>query len=514
MSNTILEVKHLNIEVPVIEPKSGLPSGEKIRILEDAAFSLQKGSFTLLCGPTGCGKSSLLDRISRGQDPEIFLEEGVQVAVVRQNPGDQIVTDKVWHELAFALENRGCPPQTIRRKVAEISLFFHIENWYDRYTKELSGGEKQILNLAAAMVSGPDLLLLDEPTAQLDPASEENFMNLLERLHREMGITILMAEHTLERMLGMADFLIVIKKGRIIAFGAVEDCLLHGGMKEGEIGLPVWLPLYLKSEKKRPVPLTFMEAKEWLEGLEDKEILRRESALPKKSPMAAKQEKKPQIAMEAKDVWFEYPEHSGPVLRGMDICLLSGEVLGIVGGNGSGKTTLLKLIAGIAKPDEGKIKVKISEVAFLPQDVEMLFLKDSVAEVLGGGKDAMKAWIGGEKEGEALADRHPYDLSGGEKQLLALSLLLRSSADKKILLLDEPTRGLDLQWKRRLANLIASLQSEGKTILLVTHDLEFAEAVTDRIALLFHGEIVECEDTEEFIKRGYFYTTARERLLK
>ena len=507
-------------------------------------FSVERGSFTVLCGQSGSGKTTLLRLLKRElaphgtQDGEILYcgvplsalddrRSAAEIGFVRQDPDEQLVTDKVWHELAFGLESLGLKNGDIRRRVGEMASYFGIQSWYHNDTDHLSGGQKQLLNLAAVMVMQPKLLLLDEPTSQLDPIAAADFIATLQKLNRELGLTILLSEHRLEEVFPVADRVIVMERGKPCLTGTPRE--LCGALRGHPLaqGLPsasrIWAGLDVPDV---PCPLTVREGRELLETRFSDRSGARISVRPRPET--------PPV-LEAEGLCFRYEKDAPDVLRELSLSVRGGEIFALLGGNGAGKTTTLHLLAGLEKPYRGTIRVlgkKMKDykngalyrgcLSLLPQSPRTIFLKDSVREdyrqllEAHGVKaaeqtekiDAMAARL----DIAPLLDRHPYDLSGGEQQKCALGKLLLT--DPKILLLDEPTKGLDAEYKDRLRSLLHGLRAEGRTVVMVTHDVEFAAAVADRCALFFDGEVIADGAPNEFFSGNHFYTTAASRIAR
>ena len=499
--------------------------------LSDISFSAERGEFIVLCGATGSGKSTLLRMLKRELSPlgerkgEVYYkgrrlseledrESASAIGFVMQSPEQQIVTDKVWHELAFGLENLGIPKSDIARRVAEMASYFGIGPWYGRDTAELSGGQKQLLNLAAVLVMQPELLILDEPTAQLDPIAAADFIATLKRLNQDFGLTIIIAEHRLEDVIPTGDRLMVMEKGKLIADGRPEQVI--SGLRDRHdilCGMPAAARLSTELGAEGECPLTVRAGREFIEQGYWNEV---------RSLPAAEIQQQGETALEFRDVYFRYTRDSKDILRGLDLKVFCGEIFCILGGNGSGKTTSLKAAAGLIKAYSGSIKVfgkKLKEyknrslyrncLAMLPQDVQTVFLKNTVREELEecGAKAAELPY-----DISHLLDKHPYDLSGGEQQLTALAKVL--AAEPKLLLLDEPTKGLDASAKRNIISVLKQLKNDGMTIVTVTHDVEFAAMCADRCAMFFDGGIVSSGAPDEFFSENSFYTTAASRMTR
>lgn len=496
-------------------------------ILRDVSFTIEKGDFVTLAGPTGCGKSTLLRLLKKELAPrgeqtgKIFYQgkelssykEGDlahQIGFVMQNPEHQCVTDKVWHELAFGLENMGMDRQQMRFRLAEMASYFGMDPWLEKEVYTLSGGQKQLLNLASVLIMSPEILILDEPTSQLDPIAAENFIHTIKKLNEETGITILMAEHRLESVLPISNKVLLMQKGKIVYEGKPEDIKADAPYFEVfRLAMPVSLRLYMEFAKKghkEPCPLTVAQGKRYLHT----HFKNTKKALTRMDNQGLAKEKKAPC-LEVSSLWFKYEKKGADVLKETSFSLYEGEIFCILGANGSGKSTALKCAAGLLKPYAGKVKRTTDRIGYLPQDVETVFVTDQVWEdlkLVGYDKDSFAFPF-------ALSpyyDKHPYDLSGGEKQLVALAKILAKGAD--ILLLDEPAKGLDANAKERLLDLLAILKSQGKAILVVTHDVEFAALCGDRCALFSRGEIVSEKEENSFFTHNTFYTTAAARISK
>ena len=541
----LLEVKNLSFTYPR-QPKD---TTEPKPALSDVSLEIRKGEFMVLCGASGCGKSTLLRLLKRELAPEgeksgeiIFCgkeqstlserEAACEIGYVLQNPENQIVTDKVWHELAFGLENMGVPTPVIRRRVAEMACFFGIDDWFRKKTTELSGGQKQLLNLASILSMQPKLLILDEPTSQLDPIAASDFIHTLSKINKELGLTILLTEHRLEEVFPLADRVAVMDQGKLLF---VESPRQAGHeLKKFDpnhrmlLGLPSAVRIYQGLDAEDVTcPLTVRDGRNFIEENYNNTITRLEREPEKK------EEKDRPIAMRMKDICFRYEKEEPDVLDHVALTLYEGEVVSLLGGNGAGKTTLLSVISGTNRPYYGKIEVfgkrlqkyrgkelYIRKLASLPQNPQTIFLKmtvredyEELAKVLGCKKSELEDKIQAvaqQLEITHLLDRHPYDLSGGEQQRAAIGKVLL--LEPRLLLLDEPTKGIDAWSKRQLGNLLKDLRGQGITLLMVTHDVEFAAEVSDRCGLFFDHEITSVDTPEEFFCNNNYYTTAANRI--
>ncbi len=488
-------------------------------------LTINAGEFLVLCGISGCGKSTLLRQLkpilalhgSRegqvligGRDVTSFSqkEQAQRIGFVMQNPDNQIVCDKVWHELAFGLENLGCPPGEIRARVAEMATFFGISTWYEKNVTELSGGQKQLLNLAAVMVMQPDILILDEPTAQLDPIAAHDFLETVSKINKELGTTVLLSEHRLEEALPLSDKVIVLEQGKVIAEGTLPQVGAQLAEQKSPMlsAFPTPMRVYFAQPDAKPCPVNVREGRLWLS---DKTLQKKDY------PQTEKAKGKPLLSSEG--LWVRYEQASPDVLRNVSQRLHEGECYALLGGNGTGKSTLLSVLMGTKKPYRGKVKVaEGKKIATLPQNPQCLFLTKSVSLELWNmvtKEDAEKVQsVVDFCELGNLLDRHPYDLSGGEQQRLALAKILLTEPD--ILLLDEPTKGLDAHFKQKLARLLNRLKQQGIAILMVSHDVEFCAEYADRLGLFFDGHIVSEDEPRRFFAGKNFYTTAASRMAR
>ncbi len=510
------------------------PEQSKLALAE-IDLSVGQGEFLVLCGPSGCGKSTLLRQLKTALAPhgdkagEIRFagrvlseidqrEQSARIGFVQQSPDNQIVTDKVWHELAFGLESLGFDTPTIRRRVAEMASYFGIQNWFYKNVTELSGGQKQLLNLASIMVMQPDLLILDEPTSQLDPIAAADFLATLGKINRELGTTVIITEHRLEEAFPLASRVAVLDKGRLICTGrpAAVGAALKDTGHDMFLAMPTPMRIWAATPTERPTdcPVTVAEGRQWLAGIADTIQPQRLPAEP-----AHSYPEKPVIT--ADDLWFKYDKDLPDVVKGLSLQVKKGELLALLGGNGAGKTTSLKLLAGLLKPYRGSVRIAGS-VGVLPQNPQTLFVKKTVREdlfeILQGRKLSRQtveqnvASVVQLCRLSELLDRHPYDLSGGEQQRAALAKVLLLAPD--ILLLDEPTKGLDAEFKQALAEILQTLLDRGVTIVMVSHDVEFCAAYAHRCALFFDGSVVTEAAPRSFFSGNSFYTTAANRMVR
>lgn len=513
---------------------------ESVPALQNVSLSIEAGSFTVLCGRSGCGKSTLLRQLKpilqpHGTQTGTILFEGkslsslsqreqsARIGFVLQNLDAQLVTDKVWHELAFGLESLGLSTPVIRRRVAEIASFFGIQNWFYKPVCELSGGQKQLVNLASVMALEPSVLLLDEPTSQLDPIAATDFLSTLGRINRELGTTIILSEHRLEDALALSTNVVFLERGRILDTGTASEVgsRLKAAGSDMFSAMPVPMRIYAGVPNDLPCPVTVAQGRQWLEAFSETHPL---CPVP---PATPSEKREGPAAVELDEAFFRYDKQSPDVVKALTLRAYPGELLAILGGNGTGKSTTMGLISGIHRAYCGKVSVlgtapqEVSgKIALLPQDPQTLFVKNTVIEDLlsvldDAPRDRRKA-LALEKarlcELMELLERHPYDLSGGEQQRAALcKVLLR---EPEVLLLDEPTKGLDAEFKRVFARIIKRLCARGVCVIMVSHDAEFCASYASRCAMFFDGAIVAEGTPREFFSSGSFYTTSASRMAR
>ena len=573
----LVEVKDFSFSYPECSHK----------VLEHVNLKIKEGTLNVVCGRSGCGKSTLLRQLKTvlapaGNTSGQILYRGVslkdtdhrtqsqEIGFVMQNPDNQIVTDKVWHELAFGLESLGCDNATIRLRVAEMASYFGIQQWFYKNVAELSGGQKQLLNLAAVMAMHPSLLILDEPTSQLDPIAASDFLETGKKINRDIGTTVLLTEHRLQDIIPYADRIFVMDEGGVFMDGTPREIgTALGRQKHGMfLSMPVPMQIYGETRSRLTCPLTVSQGRQWIqEYIEEKGITKeqiqqanqrlagsthaQDNKLPGetagsegKGILAGLKSRNhtPEPAIQMKGVWFRYEKDSPDVVRDLSLEVKKGEFYALVGGNGTGKSTTLSLLSRVHQPYKGRIYLEGKDLrsfkdnqlycgylGVMPQNPQSIFLKKTVLEdlysVIGGKKEKLsKEYNLSMKKEKAiegivslthlngLLDRHPYDLSGGEQQRLALAkvLLLRP----KILLMDEPTKGMDAEYKEELGGILKKLQSHGMTIFMISHDVEFVAEYADTTGLFFEGNIVTSKKTRDFFAGNNFYTTAANRMAR
>lgn len=486
-------------------------------------FQAEEGELILVCGATACGKTTLLKclkpelapygekngEIFFGDNPLNEIDESVsasKIGYVMQRPENQTVTDRVRSELAFCGESLGQATSVIHKQVAETAAYFGMEHILDEKTAVLSGGQRQLLNLASVIAINPSLIILDEPTAQLDPIAAGEFIRTLYRITRELSVTVIIAEHRFEELLPLADKVLLLEKGR----EAVFDTPKNAAQKLAEClsikpSLPVGLQVYSSDKKLRKInpPLTLGESRNMISECFKSDI---------KSIETKKRVLGDESAINIKNVYFTYDSRKSDVVKGASLSIKRGEAFSLLGSNGSGKSTLLSMIAGIEKPYKGTIEINEKTLkkyrnrelyhellAVLPQDVQSSFLHDSVGEELDFTEDNRIY------DFKQFYDMHPYDLSGGQQQLLGIKKLL--TRNPKIILLDEPTKGLDGCWRNIIAKVIRDVRDAGMTIFIVTHDMELAAECSDRCGIFFDGAVTAVDSPENLFRDSIFYTT-------
>lgn len=533
------EIKDLSFSYP----------DRKKKALDHVDLTIKQGEFVVLCGRSGCGKSTLMRHLKpvlapHGQkegkilfygtdlDEVDFRSQSAQIGYVLQNPDNQVVTDKVWHELSFGLESLGEDNETIRLRVAEMASYFGIQGWFHRDVSGLSGGQKQLLNLASIMAMQPLVLLLDEPTSMLDPIAASDFLETVRKLNRDVGTTVIITEHRLEDIFPYADRVVVMEKGKIIANDTPRVVGKQLKNKNNAMfhALPSPMRIYSEVENDLECPLTVREGRAWISELmngvelKEREIVDDKEYDPgDKNPVA-----------EMKEVWFRYEKESPDIVKGASVKIPRNKLFCIVGGNGTGKSTTMKLLTAQIKPYRGKIyidgkdirKYKDNELfdhnlAMLPQNPQALFVKKTVEEdlweIMRDRKELSKeektkriADVAKLVDIEDILDQHPYDISGGEQQRAALAKVLL--IEPKILVLDEPTKGLDNYFKFKFGSILKDLTKQGVSIIMVSHDIEFCASYGDSCSMFFDGDIVTTDTPNRFFSGNSFYTTAANRL--
>lgn len=554
------EIKNLSFAYPTKPDK---------KVLDGIDLSIEHGQYITICGRSGSGKTTLLRHLKSVLTPngnvsgDILFEgqklyetdlreQSSKIAYVMQNPDNQIVTDKVWHELAFGLESLGVDQKTIRLRVAEMASYFGIQTWFHMDVSKLSGGQKQLLNLASIMAMQPSVLILDEPTSQLDPIAASDFLNTVRKINLELGTTIIITEHRLEDIFHASDRVVVLEEGRIIADDAPKKVgeFLKNANSDMFAALPTPMQIYYgikdkldtdkfaANEAVHDCPLTVREGRQWLsevfgeksKGRDIETSGNQKTNLMGRKSLSCTEQEDAAIgvpAVSVKEAWYRYNKDSEDVLKGVSFDVHKGRLFALVGGNGTGKSTTLKAIADICRPYRGQILLngkRLSKynnvelfkgmLAMLPQDPQSLFVKKTVredlSEMLRSDDISRIDDVASECEIMHLMDNHPYDLSGGEQQRVALAKVLLT--DPQILLLDEPTKGIDNFFKLKFAEILKRLKERGVTVIMVSHDVEFCARFADTVSMFFDGGVVTTTSPRKFFSQNSFYTTAANRM--
>ena len=501
-------------------------------VIKNINLTINSGEFITLFGPSGSGKSTLLRLLKPALAPhgkkqgsiEFFGDDlyslpfdaqSGKIGFVSQDPENQIVTDKVWHELAFGLESLGFDNGTIRRRVAETAAYFGIESYFESDVSTLSGGQKQILCLASIMTMQPQLLILDEPTSQLDPVASSEFLSVLKKINSELGVTVIITEHRLEEVVPFSDKVIVLENGAVVSFDTPENTgknlrdINSNSFADLPASMRIW---YAVDDAGSDCPVNISQGRDWLYNF---------SRNHKLFPLNIKPEPhENEAAVELKNIWFRYEKNSADILKNLSLKVSKGSFFAIVGGNGAGKSTLLSVINSLNSPYSGRVIVSDVVIAALPQNPRLILgaktvlssLEDAFlgSEMKKDERQSLLASVIRACRLEKLLDRHPFDLSGGEAQRAAIAKLLLIKPE--ILLLDEPTKGLDASLKAEFATIIKALNKSGVTVIMVTHDIEFCAKYTDYCAMLFNGEIVSSGTPREFFSSNSFYVTSAARI--
>ncbi|HXC23378.1 MAG TPA: ATP-binding cassette domain-containing protein [Solirubrobacteraceae bacterium] len=523
--------------------------------LREVTLELDQGELCLLAGRSGQGKSTLL-RAACGLVPHFHggtfagsvsvagmdtreyppARLGAHVGVLQGDSETQLVMSSVRAELALAMESRGHGATAVARAVEEVALALGIDHLIERSTHDLSGGEKQRVALGAALVGRPRVVLLDEPTSQLDPVAGDELIGLLRRLNQEWDTTILLSEHRLERCLSAADRVIALEDGAVVHDGSPSSFLYFAAEHEPSLQTPGAKLFALAGIGPPPVGVKQARAS-----------LRREGMLPDEpdphAPMASHTDPRGRVAGERiagpevhadgplgrqtglrkrivgrgaagvsgaapafrlRGVWCEIPR--GPaILRGVDLAIVSGERVALMGRNGAGKSTLLRHAAGLVAPTRGKIE-RSGRVALLLQNPNDYFLHERVRDELSP-EALRRAGLG------TLAERNPRDLSGGERQRLALAIVADGGETPVVVALDEPTRGMDREAKAQLAEELHRRAGEGQAVIVATHDPEFAASCAQRAILLADGRVIADGQAADLLAGGWYFATETARIL-
>lgn len=504
-------------------------------VLDDVTFSLERGEYVLVVGKSGSGKTTLLRSLKTALAPHGLTrgcilyggeplgavplrDQAAAIGYVGQDVDAQLVCDDVGHELAFGLENLGVDAEVIRARVAEMAAYLGLEPLIGRSVHDLSGGEKQLVNLASVMVMRPRLLLLDEPCAQLDPLAARTFIDAVSRMNRERGVTVVMVEHRAEEIFGLASRVLVIEGGRLAFDGAPAEAARWLLINDDPVvpSLPAAARIaFALDPRVSALPLDTGSGRLWFQGWFREHAVRTDAT----SRLEHPGRDEGACAIELREVSFRYAREMPDVLHRVRMSVPRGGIHAVIGGNGSGKSTLLEVMAGVLKPTAGRIlydgashRRSGRSVALLPQEPIDLFAHDSVrasieaaCAVHGERAHVCASELMERFDVSALAHHNPHDLSAGELQRAALVMVLLGRPD--VLLLDEATRSLDAPAKRVLASLLRELADEGTTIVLSSHDMQFCAENVETVAVLFGGQVVAQRPVHALFADNAYYTT-------
>ena len=499
----ILKIRNLSFSYPSKEEKA----------LSNLSFSVHAGEFLVLCGQSGCGKTTLLRLLKKELSPngtkegEIFFEgrtleeledyrSASEIGFVLQNPEMQIVTDKVSSELAFGLENLGVDQEEMRLRVGEMASYFGIEGLFRKQTGTLSGGQKQLLNLAAVMVLSPKILLLDEPTAQLDPIAASNFISALHKINRELGVTVILAEHRLEEVFPLADRVAVLEEGRLVCLDEPKAVCKNLGKHPLSCGFPAAVRIFSGLKGEGECPISVKEGRSFLRHF------------PPKSLLLPQEPQSGETALSLENAWFRYERQSPDILRGLNLKVYTGEFFSVLGGNGAGKTTTLRILASVIKADEGQVCLDGADITgnlmdyrrhigFLTSELKLEdyftpnYLFDYFSKLYGVGEEqaAQRKKELFEKFGiDKFAEVKVADMSTGMKQKISLVISIVHNPD--IIIFDEPTNGLDVITERIVVNFLKELREQGKCIIISSHIFSLIEKICDRVVIIIRGKSV------------------------
>ena len=475
-------------------------------VLKNISLEIKNGEFLVICGVSGCGKTTLLKHLKPSLTPagqksgniifDDLIKEDIKIGYVAQNPENQIVMNKVWHEIAFGLENQNTPLKQMKQRVGEIVNYFNLQDIINANCQDLSGGQKQLVNLASVLVLNPEVILLDEASAQLDPINRQEFIKMVKQINDDFGIAIVFVEHQLDGLVELADRLLIMEDGKVVILDETKKAIEK--MNKENLFLES-LPDYIKvSNLIDQSCFSIKEARKAMQDYHNINIKEYEDI-----------EFVPLLKITGLTCGYQQL-----VLKQLDLNIYQNEILTIVGANGSGKTTFIKCLAGLIDY-QGKIEYQthLPRIAYLPQDPTTLFIGDTVEKDLLAVEDNVVNVVTMMQNMQIvyLKDCHPYDLSGGEKQLVALAKILLTKPE--LLLLDEPTKGIDASTKEKLAALIVGL-SKHMTIVCVSHDLEFAAKISDRVAMIFNGQMESVDTMRNFFSNNLFYTTTINKIMR
>ena len=514
------------------------------KILHNINLTVNQGDFVLICGPSGCGKTTLLMNLKNEIRPKgneegdiLYNNENIrkldkitsasEIGFLFQNPENQFVCDTVIQELSFGLENLGTPTDEIRSRIAEMTTFFGLNNVLHENIENLSGGQKQLINLCSLLILKPKLLILDEPTSQLDPIASHDFLTILRRLNEEFAITIIMTEHKIDNVFPLVNKVVFIENGTIKEISKPNEIPLNNWDHPIFSNyLPSTSLIHLLFKKHYPfiesdnIPISINDGLNSMDNFNQTLIERKNTTIPEEyehlnNPITLKENSNESI-MNCKNIWFSY-DGNEIITKNVSFDVKKGEFISILGGNGSGKSTLMQIISKIQKPLKGKVNyAKNISISYVHQNPLVHIEEESVAKELNienrDNIDEKTLKLLKFFKIEDLLDNHPYDCSGGEQQKIVIVKALLTNPD--ILFLDEPTKGLDPIFKEELGQKFKELQNNGLTIIMITHDMDFAADYSERAFFLFDGSIQIDSNPKELFSNNKFYTTFTNRMVK
>lgn len=501
-------------------------------------LEIMDGEFILIAGGSGSGKSTLA-RVLAGLIPDFYggriggkvffagkeiktmdrRKLAREVGMVFQDPEKQIVQTSVEAEIAFGLENLGLPGKEMARRVAEMCSFLNLSPFKDAFTANLSGGQKQKLALASVLAMQPRVLVLDEPTSQLDPVSAEEILNLIKRLNEEMGFTVILVEQRMERCFHLADRVLLIEEGEIVCAGDAREVARQAVQRDWPFVPPV--ARFFAIFNTPWIPVTVKEGREFLRAHLNPKNIKAKPAVPCPQKFSTVKDREKNNAISLKNVWFTYPD-GREALKDINLDIKEGDFTAVLGENGAGKSTLLKLVAGLLKPGRGKIYVRGKDtgkngykeirkfMAYLSQNPNDYLFQETVEDELrftlnnfGLQEENLLEDVFRKLRLERYRRRNPRDLSSGERQRVALASVLVTGPE--LIILDEPTRGIDVRLKAELGKFLQEEAAAGKTVMVVTHDVEFASEFADNIVIMFAGRIVSAGEKHAVLGKSIFY---------
>ncbi|MBQ8830467.1 MAG: ATP-binding cassette domain-containing protein [Oscillospiraceae bacterium] len=487
----------------------------------NVSLSVCEGEFVALCGSSGCGKSTLLRCLKPGfcrngdyKGEILFFGEplserhGGRIGFVMQSPEAQLKFDTVGKELEREIDREvlGSAADAV---VAEMAYFFGIQTWFDLPVKSLSGGQKQLLNLAAVMAASPDVLILDEPTSQLDPIAAADFIAAVARINRELGTTVIITEHRLDEVLPISSRAVIMDSGRLVACDTPEK--VGEQLKNEDHGMFASMPAPMRvyaelSDTAQDCPVSVRDGRLWLEEFVKTHRVNAVSPAERRCGES--------VAAELKNVWFRYGKDGKDIVKGASFTAKFGAVTAIMGGNGTGKSTTAKILIGENKPYRGKVTVNSENIVYMPQNPLSVLEGEILADVFNNidKPEEEKAAVIERCDIAGFMDRIPVSLSGGERQRAALAKMLLTDGD--IFLFDEPTKGIDGEYKVTFAKILSELADAGKAVIIISHDLGFCAENADKCSMFFDGSIVAEGEPNEFFAGNSFYTTAVSRMAR